>query len=390
MDELTVRSTSNVSAEVSDIILRQTSTTRLVFRPMLVDNQKLPAAAVKGTFVFQRKSPSKSWDDISAEPLSTLKKDEGYKLALNSSETLKFFGELSSLYDLYAKEGIPTGETEFVRARGALKSLAELSEDRLRVFLEANTASGSALIARLLTWAANAHGVPELVGLLEELGYEALAKLNTAVNVSALKESLELWRSYQEEGNEQFWQELLTSRSFLLEQMFSWPCTIVAEKAYVGGKTVHNTGGHIVDFLVKNRLTTSAALLEIKTPVTKLTGRDYRAGIPNVSGDLAGSIVQVLSYKASLSETYRTLQAGSSGTYEVFDPPCVVIIGRSRELSTVQQKRTFELFRRQLSGGVEVITFDELFSRVEQLIELLHAQTVAPAEEESQWGDSPF
>ena len=119
MDELTVRSTSNVSAEVSDVVLRETSTTRFVFRPMPLDNQKRPDAAVKGAFVFQQKSLKQSWDAILAEPLSSLKKGEGYKLALDSAETLRLFQELSSLYELYSKEGIPTGHTAFVRARGA-------------------------------------------------------------------------------------------------------------------------------------------------------------------------------------------------------------------------------------------------------------------------------
>lgn len=378
MDEqIKVHSTSSASAEVSDIILRETSTTRLVFRPMLVKNEKLPGAAVKGTFVFQRKSPKEPWKDISAIPLSVLKKDEDHRLALDSAETLKLFGAISDLYQLYAKEGIPVGETEFVRARGALISLADLSDSQLRVFLKANDAVGSALIARLLAWATNAHAVPELVKLLEELGYEALTKLNTAVSLSALKEGLELWRAHHEEGNEQFWQELLANRSFLLEQMFSWPCTIIADNAYVGGKTVQNTGGHIVDFLVKNRLTASAALVEIKTPVTRIIGQEYRADIPNVSVALVGSVVQVLSYKDSLTKTYLSM-GGASSDYEVFDPPCAVIIGNTQQLTTEQQKRTFELFRRQLSG-VEVITFDELFRRVEHLIALLNAQTAAPA-----------
>ncbi len=343
---------------------------------MLVDNAKLPAAAVKSTFVFQRKSPKGSWDGIPVEPLSGLKKGEGYRLTLDSAETLKLFGNLEALYQLYAAEGIAGGGIRFVRAEGALSSLAALSEDQLRVFLEANDAAGSALIARLLAWATTARGVPELVRLLEELGYEALANLNTAVSLSALKEGLELWRAHQEESAEQFWQELLATRSFLLDQLFLWPCTIIAEQAYVGGKSVQNTGGNIVDFLVKNRLTASAALVEIKTPVTQITGRNYRAGIPNISGDLAGAVVQVLTYKASLTETYRTMRESPS-EYEVFDPPCVVIIGNTRELATVQQKRTFELFRRQLSG-VEVITFDELFGRIERLIALLDAQAAAP------------
>lgn len=354
---------------------------------MLVDNPKSAAASVKGTFIFQRKGQNQAWEDLPAEPLSALKKEEGYKLPLNSAETLTLYEELTSLYKLFSKEGIPSGAIEFVRARGAFASLADLSEAQLRTFLAANSTAGSSLISRLLSWATNARDVPQLVGLLEELGYEALTKLKSAVNLSGLKECLEEWRNNEKESSEEFWQKLLTTRSFLLEQIFSWPCTIVADKAYVGGKTVQNTGGHIVDFLLKNRLTSSAALVEIKAPTTALTGTEYRSGIPNVSRDLAGSVVQVLSYRASLAETYRTLQT-SADEYEVFDPPCVVVIGHCGELTTPQKRRSFELFRRQLSGGVHVITFDELFTRVERLIDLL-SKELNPPLPDPDW-DTPF
>ncbi|MEP7355166.1 MAG: Shedu immune nuclease family protein [Acidobacteriota bacterium] len=376
MDELRVRSTSKQSAIVTDIELRRTTTTRLVFRPMLVENEKDPTASVKGTFVFQRKGGSELWQDSLAVPLSSLKKDEGYNLALNSAETLQLFSELDSLYRIYAKDGIRAGQNDFIRANGAFKSLAELSEPQLQAFLAANATAGADLITRLLAWATKSTDVPALVRLLEKLGPKALVKLNTAVNLSALQECLDGWLKHEKDGSEQFWQEFLTARSFVLEQMFSWPCTIVSERAYVGGKTVQDTGGHIVDFLVKNYLTANAALVEIKTPTTPLTGSEYRGGIRNVSRDLAGSIVQVISYKASLAETHLTLHQ-SLGDFEMFDPPCALIIGDSRTLTTTAQKRTFELFRKQLSGRVDIITFDELFCRIERLITLLNAQSAA-------------
>jgi Domain of unknown function (DUF4263) len=378
MDELIVRSTSRSSAEVSDIELRRTSTTRLVFRPMLVENPHNTAAAVKGTFVFQRKSARLLWEDIPADPLSSMKKDEGYKLAIGSSETLKLFSELSGLYKIYQSIGIPLGESEFVRAEGALVSLAELTEDQLSVFMQANASAGSTLIGRLLAWAAGSNDVPKLVDLLESLGHSALANLNAAASLRSLKEGLEVWHRDGTEGHEEFWQGVLANRSFLLENLFSWPCTVIAQKAYVGGKTVENAGGNIVDFLMRNQLTASAALVEIKTPVTRLTGQEYRNGIPNISRDLAGAIVQILSYKASLAETFLTLRR-SPDEYEIFDPPCVVIIGSTQELRSSAQKRTFELLRRQLRG-VEVITFDELFGRVEQLIRLLEISSTPVAE----------
>lgn len=41
----------------------------------------------------------------------------------------------------------------------------------------------------------------------------------------------------------------------------------------MGGKTVFNTGGKIVDYLVKNRITSSVALVEIKTPARRCWGK---------------------------------------------------------------------------------------------------------------------
>jgi hypothetical protein len=387
MDELKVRSTSRVSAQVSDRVLRETGVTRLVFRPLLVNNAKAPAAAVKGTFVFQRKSPKATWKDVAAKPLSSLHKDEGYQLTLDSAETLSLYNHLADLYKLYQSEGIPLGETSYVRASGAMAALAELSDADLTVFLDANETLGTELITRLLRWAASAHDAPRLVSVLELLGPEALGDLDTAVSLRAIAEALSLWNENRENGSEEFWQKLLSERSFLLEQLFAWPCTIITEKAYVGGKTVQNIGGNLADFLLENDLTSSAALVEIKTPISPLTGKDYRAGIPNITGGLAGSVVQVLTYKASLIESYRTLRA-QADTWEIHDPPCVVIIGDTRSLAGQEQRRTFELFRRQLVG-VKVVTFDELFGRLEKLVEVLAARSVDPPVEEDPW-EAPF
>jgi hypothetical protein len=160
---------------------------------------------------------------------------------------------------------------------------------------------------------------------------------------------------------------------------------IIEDKAYMGGKTVHDKGGGLLDFLVANRLTSSAALVEIKTPDTDLVIRNYRDGIPNISPHLTGAVVQVLSYKTILSETY--LSTRPTG-YEMFDPPCTIIIGTTKELNTREKQRSFELFRRQLRG-VEVVTFDELFGRVERLLEMLGLPGVGTKEEE-QADDLPF
>jgi hypothetical protein len=347
---------------------------------MIVDNPGNSPAAVKGTFIFQRKGPRDAWEDLPREPLTSLKKGECYSLALDSAETLELFQILRDLYQLHSENGIPVGETVYIRARGALKSLSELNEDQLREFLKANIAVGGEFVSRLLSWAAEADDVHQLVELLERLGPTALGNLNTAVSVGALTEVLHIWKAKKKDSNEEFWHQLFAARSFILEQLFSWPCTIIANKAYVGGKTVENRSGHIVDFLVRNQLTASAALVEIKTPVTPLTGKEYRAGIPNVSAELSGAVIQALFYKASLNETYLTLRR-ETPEFDVFDPPCVVIIGNSCELTTTAKKRSLELFRRQFKN-VEVVTFDELFGRIERLVTVLNARDSQGVEEE--------
>ncbi len=98
MEKLTVTSTSKASAECSDFVLRETTTTRLVFRPKLVENPKNPNAAVKGIFIFQRKGQSEDWHDAETVPLTQLKKGEAVKLEIKSIELLHLYDELIGLY----------------------------------------------------------------------------------------------------------------------------------------------------------------------------------------------------------------------------------------------------------------------------------------------------
>ena len=157
------------------------------------------------------------------------------------------------------------------------------------------------------------------------------------------------------------------------EQVFSWPTTIVKGKAYIGGKSVLNVGGNIVDFLMKNRLTQNAALIEIKAPVTPMVGSEYRNGVYNLSSDLSGAVMQILHYKHSLQEQYLALTRGQTDLFDSFNPQCAMLIGNAKQQLNHQDKmKSFELFRHQLQGVI-IITYDELFAKTEQLIMLLEA-----------------
>ena len=180
--------------------------------------------------------------------------------------------------------------------------------------------------------------------MLENLGFDSVRKLNAAVGIESLKNVHYLWRDNSNNNDEEFWQKTLTENSFVLEYVFSWPCSIVKAKAYVGGKEVSNTGGKIVDFLIKNQMTSNAALIEIKTPYTSLIGKEYRQGVNNISTDLSGSVLQVLDYKQSLITHYHSITGGQLNLFSVFDPKVVVIIGNAEMPRIPEPKRPLSYF----------------------------------------------
>lgn len=373
MDKRIIKSTSRSSAECSDIVLREGTTARLIFRPELVENPNDATAAVRGTFIYQRKGPKDLWENSATIPLSGLKKGEGFRLELHAGEVLNLFREIAALYRLHAKEGIPFGVTELVPVDSAVASLAALPRNEVRTYLSANRAVGEELLSSLLSWAAELDDPASLVPRLVSLGPSALSSLNVAVGLESLKQALRTWDANASNADEEFWQQALTEHSFVLEQVFSWPTMVVKGKAYVGGKSVLNTGGNIVDFLVRNYLTSNAALVEIKTPATKLLARPYRDGVYNVSEHLGGAVMQALNYRFSLQREFYSLKHGLPGGLEAFEPRCVVIIGTTAELQGDEDKlRSLELYRSH-SPSVAVITFDELFEKTRRLVNVLES-----------------
>lgn len=155
MDKIETKATSHVTAQVSDLVLRETSTTRLVFRPTIVDNPKVPAAAIKGVFLFQRKSKRHEWTDIDSVPFSTLKSGEGYKLELRSAELLELMRGVSPLYKLHQRAGVPRGKQTFVKLTPQLEQLRQLSTQDLSSLLKANESLGAELFKKFLEFAIN-------------------------------------------------------------------------------------------------------------------------------------------------------------------------------------------------------------------------------------------
>jgi hypothetical protein len=252
-------------------------------------------------------------------------------------------------------------------------------ENILRQFLEISQKAGINVVSRLVDWITNTAKAKDIITILEKLEFNDLQKLNVAIELSSLKNVLSIWRANQENDNEEFWQQTLSQNSFVFAQLFAFPVIIIEDKAYLGGKGISNRGGNIVDFLCANNLTRDTALIEIKTPQTKLLGSQYRGDVYNISSELSGSVIQVANYQRSLLQNYIILANHAEESFEAFNPKSIIIIGNiQNELIEERKKKSFELFRAGLND-VQIVTYDELFGKVEFLIALLQGDVVPDA-----------
>lgn len=371
METVNVTSTSLKTAIAEPIEIRLKESVRLVFMPMIVDNQNDKDACVKGHFIYQKKLKSDEWEDVREINLSQLRPAEGVKLELKSSELLYLLRKLADLYRIHRKEGVPRGTNKYIKLSGSLDGLANTTDDDLKQFIELNNDNAVVMFKRIAKWLSSTEFSDKALQSLESLSSEDLQQLNAVAGLTALKRYIETWQNNIYSSDEEFWQKELTSSSFILSQVFSYPVVVVKEKAYVGGKTFHNQGGNIVDFLYKNKFTNNSALIEIKTPTTGLLGAAYRQTY-NMSKELTGSTNQILNYANSITQDYHSIVGNEFSAFSSFKPNCIVIIGNTTELDSFEKKKAFELYRNNLKD-VQIITFDELFGKVSSFLDLLES-----------------
>lgn len=369
MEEYKVISTSRNSAECDEIILRTTSKSRLVFKPLIVNNERVKNASIKGFFIYQKKNDSGEWIEYKNLNLSDLSKGQWIKLEIKSEELLHLVKDLIGLYKIYRKEGIPYGKTTYLKIEEGLNELSKMSEEDLKNYFTLNKKAGVNIFSQLLSFVVKMENTEQVINKLAKLEINSLQRLNSLIGLSNLKKNLENWNENRLNSNEEYWQTLFLNNSFLLSQIFPFPIVVVKDKAYVGGKTFENVGGNFVDFLCKNSLSQNAVLIEIKTPTIKLLGSKYRS-IYNVSQELSGSLIQLTNYRYLLNKNFINLKSEYENNLSGFHPQCVIIAGNiSEELQSEKQKKSFELFRQNLKD-VQILSYDELFKKVESLVDL--------------------
>jgi hypothetical protein len=186
-----------------------------------------------------------------------------------------------------------------------------------------------------------------------------------------LVDILRTWDKNKSNANEEFWQTVFNENSYVLSQVFSVPVVFIKDQPYLGGMNIDRKEAKFVDYLFSSESSREAMLIEIKTPETKLLGAKYR-GVYGPSANLTGAVVQVLDYRKELARSLEKITGGTPHKISVFNPRCVLIAGNGETQFDDQLKRkSFELFRAGLKD-IEVVTYDELFRKVEVLATLFN------------------
>ena len=202
-----------------------------------------------------------------------------------------------------------------------------------------------------------------------------LARLQDDIELATLEGLIERYTEMLDKMiPESFWQAFFSENPFILNLAFGYPVTVVQDKASVGGRKLSEIGDRITDFLAKNTLTNNTAIFEIKTPQTNLLNKSvYRGGIYTPSTDLSGSINQALDQKQKYQEQIAQIKHDSGiSDLESFSVSCCLIVGTVP--TSRDQRKSFELARGN-SKDVEIITFDELLKKLEQLRDFLVSET---------------
>ena len=105
--------------------------------------------------------------------------------------------------------------------------------------------------------------------------------------------------------------------------------------------------------------------------------------------ELSGAVNQVLNYRDNFTKNYYSLCKNGDDTFELLTPKCIVVIGKISTLTT-EQIAAFENYRNSLNNII-IITFDELFERISDLIAILSDKNISDFQNEQEYDDDlPF
>lgn len=363
MDKYTLKQTSKYTVEVKeDFIIDESKTTRKVFRALLVDNPKEPEANVCGYIIHQRKSVLNEWEDVSELKLNELKAGEGVKLKLSCSQLKRLFEIFHEAYAM-ANQGISPGEKEIVVTEP--EKIIEIDRERKRFIQE--------LLKRNFekeVWLEIISSNPDLA---TKLAYSRIQ--------SSRQQSLkEFKKSLSEDKDESYWQNFFEKNQWIFGYGLKYQFLhLITSQPNYGGASVTGKGVQKGDFLLHSQAEIKfTVLVEIKKPDQSLFAKTkqgeiirYRNGVPIIHGSLTGAISQVQVNADTWEKEGSILPQNTEKLLKdnifTHNPKGILVAGHSKQLSTFEKRKAFELFRRNLNNP-EIVLFDELFERAKYIV----------------------
>lgn len=279
-----------------------------------------------------------SFDESAKFSRRSIKSNELIEIAFDTDETYELGKGLFDYYRLLSgKTTNPYVETTYIEKDERVEHIRQLLESR--------------------------------EGLYEAMTQIDLSALNVALNIENLRRvKNQMSQNMDNDGESNFWQIFFTKNAWILAQLFHAPVMFYKNQRYVGGKGMNDHGGQYTDLIYKNDITDNIAIIEIKSPVKSLLGRDYRQAYA-LSDELSGGVNQLLLQKQTLYRSYANLLAESEERFEANNIECILVIGNVSALNS-KQRKVFDTYRNELRS-VRIVGFDELLQRIENQLALL-------------------
>jgi hypothetical protein len=208
---------------------------------------------------------------------------------------------------------------------------------------------------------------------------DVLPKSKISITANFIKTKDKINIAYLEDINNEFekllkvdadiekkWQTFFEKNSWVFSHLFPYDVILKQREAYVGGKTIQNKDGKVVDFLFANGFKDNYALIEIKTHRKELLAKTVYRGtdVYAMSDELSGGINQCLDQKDNFLKEFGKVESP-------IDPKCILVVGLKRDLKS-EQVKSFELLRAN-QKNVDIITFDELLAKLKGLLLVIKA-----------------
>jgi hypothetical protein len=364
MNEYTISRTSAQSADVQDIELGRTGTTRKILRAQFVRETERDEWKLKVWFIHQRKKKNDEWGDIKDIKLSDLKSGEGVAFPIPSEYVKALFNELENLKIIADQRGIRWGKRDLI-----------VSEKGKVIELTQDTARRKKEIEQLIK---AGHG-DEFWKALSSI-HPALAKSMVYAELHFERETaLKTFEQHlkNEDWGESAWQTFFKGNQWIFGYGLRYQfIEIRHEQPNYGGETFEGRGKQKGDYLAATKGNERfTVIVEIKRPDTLIfdqANKQYRNAVPIYSSEFIHAVsqaqVNARTWDVEGSQRRYDREKLDDEHINTIIPRAILIIGNSKQLTTQQQTDSFGMFRRHLSNP-DVITFDELYERAKYIVQ---------------------